>query len=317
MIRVLLLLLCLVATSAYPTWFLKYMKEHNKKYTPLGRRIAYQVLKPKYEHIKTSNNGLVLELQSHSDKRKRRRLHHVSRSTRSNFTGSPRLNLGMPLRFDWRTHNMVGPVRNQGTCGGCYCFSALDNLQYLYKKKTGTMPMLSVQQCLDCSREQVKLAEGCNGGLMEDVWNLRSLIGEEKNDKFKMHDESCHIHQSHGIRATQHKTLSSEWGDSIEKHLAQNLIRYGPQPVGVDSSSMNFDLYKRGIITAKHCGTNIDHAVTVVGFDSQNGIRYWIVKNSWGKKWGQDGYFYLQRDANSCGLDTGYSSFATDAEVVL
>ena len=78
---------------------------------------------------------------------------------------------------------------------------------------------------------------------------------------------------------------------------------------------MNFELYHKGILKARHCGKEIDHAVTVVGYGIEHDTRYWIIKNSWGKKWGENGYFRLERDTNACGINS-YSSFATDVEVV-
>lgn len=310
----LIFLIFLPSIFAYPMWFKKYIKDHGKEYTPLQKRIAFQVLKPKYEHIKRSENDLELVLHQTSDIKHRRRKLNVRRASPTKHISKHR-NLGLPLSFDWRPHGYVTPVKNQGSCGGCYCFSAITNLEYWYKKKTGKLKELSIQECMDCSKKMIKDADGCDGGLMEDVYDLnrRWTIGESNFDRFVMRDNVCPLIQpDHGIRTKTYHTISDL---PIENRLVHNLLRYGPIPVGIDSTSFNFELYKSGIIRKHHCGNNIDHAVTVVGYNTKNNIRYWIVKNSWGKNWGIDGYFYLERDRNTCGIDT-YTSFATDVEVL-
>ena len=74
-------------------------------------------------------------------------------------------------------------------------------------------------------------------------------------------------------------------------------------------------MYRHGIIKASHCGKEIDHAVTVTWFGIEGTTRYWVIKNSWGKSWGESGYFRLERGKNACGINS-YSSFATSVEVV-
>ena len=163
------------------------------------------------------------------------------------------------------------------------------------------------------------MADGCDGGLMEDVYTMSSRwpIGEKKFDQFVMRDRFCPRRPPNvGIKVKSFETMSDEWHSPIESQLAHNLIRHGPIPVGIDSKSYNFELYKKGILKKSDCGREIDHAVTVVGFGVEHGTRYWIVKNSWGENWGIDGYFYIERDKNACGINT-YSSFATSVEMVL
>jgi C1A family cysteine protease len=80
----------------------------------------------------------------------------------------------------------------------------------------------------------------------------------------------------------------------------------GPVSIGVDANDSAYKFYKSGIIK-KRCGTVINHAVLLVGYGTDNGVDYWMVKNSWGGKWGEDGYFRILRDMNKkdegmCGI---------------
>jgi C1A family cysteine protease len=222
----------------------------------------------------------------------------------------------MPLAFDWRTHGAVTTPRAQGSCGGCYCFAGVASLEYWYHKKTGTLKDFSVQQCLDCTHQYIPDSDGCDGGLMEDLYELtkRRPLGFDSADRYRRHDSAC-VHSGHGIKVKSYHSIDDEFGGHAEQQLASNLVQYGPIPVGIDSRSLNMELYRDGIIRASHCTREIDHAVTVVGYNTTGTTRYWIVKNSWGKHWGQEGYFYLERDANACGIDS-YASFVTDAALV-
>jgi cathepsin L len=69
-------------------------------------------------------------------------------------------------------------------------------------------------------------------------------------------------------------------------------------------------MYRGGVLKESQCGKDIDHAVLLVGFTPE----YWIIKNSWGPRWGQAGYLYLERNKNACGINS-YASFITEAEV--
>jgi C1A family cysteine protease len=81
-----------------------------------------------------------------------------------------------------------------------------------------------------------------------------------------------------------------------------------PVVIAIEADTRYFQSYSSGILTdAVKCGTNLDHAVEIVGYGSENGIDYWKVRNSWGTSWGESGYVRIQRssstnDAGVCGI---------------
>lgn len=294
---------------AYPEWFQNYINKHNKTYDSLEN--AYSILAPKYESI-LSTKDLELKLHHFSD----RILHKNKQIRRRLKTNSKNIHtkhhLGTPSSFNWKEKGFVTDVIRQGSCGGCFAIASMGSLEYWYKKKSNKLMKLSIQQALDCSRPS---SDGCDGGLMEDVYEtaMTHAIGPEVWDNYKKHNSVCkHRHVKPWIKVNSYIVQSDEFmtHQSIESKLAHNLLSYGPIPIGIDSSSHAFELYSSGVIKSHHCGKDIDHAVVIVGYTPE----YWIVKNSWGKEWGEDGYFRIERNKNACGLAT-YASFITDASV--
>lgn len=82
----------------------------------------------------------------------------------------------------------------------------------------------------------------------------------------------------------------------------------GPVVVAIDASLKTFQAYKDGIYDDSECTTNIDHAVTITGYGTENGVDYWLIKNSWGTTWGNEGYMKMLRGVNQCGI-AGYASY--------
>uniref|UniRef100_A0A8C2P3E5 Peptidase C1A papain C-terminal domain-containing protein n=1 Tax=Capra hircus TaxID=9925 RepID=A0A8C2P3E5_CAPHI len=95
-----------------------------------------------------------------------------------------------------------------------------------------------------------------------------------------------------------------------EKALMKAVATLGPISVAVDASNPSFQFYKSGIYYEPKCKSeSVDHAVLVVGYgfegaDSDDN-KYWLVKNSWGKHWGINGYIKMAKDQNNhCGIAT-------------
>jgi C1A family cysteine protease len=84
-------------------------------------------------------------------------------------------------------------------------------------------------------------------------------------------------------------------------------VAIGPVSIAIEADTRVFQLYSSGVITSTSCGTKLDHGVLIVGYGVENGIKYWLVKNSWSSSWGDNGYVKIQRsdstnDAGICGV---------------
>ncbi|CAN0254770.1 unnamed protein product [Laminaria digitata] len=90
-------------------------------------------------------------------------------------------------------------------------------------------------------------------------------------------------------------------GSMDEDVMARWLVLNGPLSVALDAAGM--DYYSDGIDMGEYCyPLEIDHAVLIVGFGEEDGVKYWLIKNSWAIWWGERGYYRLVRGENACGI---------------
>jgi len=213
--------------------------------------------------------------------------------------------------IDWRNVNgvsFVSSVKDQKGCGGCFAFASATVLEY-WLKRHGHPPSISVQHLLDCSEKQ-----SCElGGLMSTVFEYARhyAVMLNKEMPYFAEDKKCPDGKvlSH-VKVANWRVLSSDNAKSAEGQIEYLLHHYGPVSIGVDSK--NWDNYRGGIFRASMCGTDIDHAVTIVGYTK----KYWIIKNSWSKYWGIKGYIHLERGKNACGV-AEYIVYVSSAYPVL
>jgi len=197
----------------------------------------------------------------------------------------------LPASVNWVTEGMVTPIKDQGTCGSCWSFSTTGSIESAYKIKNGAEILLSEQQLVDCSVSYGN--NGCSGGLVEYAYHYIENVPLETESQYpyKATNQKCAAEALSGdVKLSDFKDVQR----FSPTQLAQALV-IGPVSVGVDASGFSFKLYKSGIIK-RMCGTSIDHAVLAVGYGTEKGVDYWMIKNSWGAKWGEKGYFRVLRD---------------------
>ena len=203
--------------------------------------------------------------------------------------------------IDWREKGIVNPVKDQGSCGSCWAFSAIQAQESQWAKTTGTLYVLSESNLVDC----VTTCYGCDGGLMTLAYDY---VIENQNGQF-MKDEDYPYTPSQGTcKFDQKKAVTKiikyiEIVEGSEEDLADKVSNYGVCSIAIDASHFSFQLYSSGIYNEKSCSsTDLDHGVGCVGYGSQDGKNFWIVRNSWGTGWGEKGYIRMIKDKNNqCG----------------
>ena len=219
--------------------------------------------------------------------------------------------VSIPDSIDWRDKGAVNPVKNQGDCGSCWAFSAVVSTEGAHQIKTGTLLSLSEQQVVDC----VTASSGCNGGLQSDAFDhyadhpadLESDYPYVSGQTTKA--GTCKEDQYDG------KVTVSDY-DMVMPDSAKDLkaaIAVCPTSVSIEADKAVFQHYKSGILDSPECGVKLDHGVAAVGYGSEDGTDYYIVRNSWGPDWGESGYIRIaavEGGDGICGIQL-YSLYPT------
>ncbi|XP_060702249.1 procathepsin L-like [Hemiscyllium ocellatum] len=221
-------------------------------------------------------------------------------STRKEHAGPRPFRL--PQSIDWRAKGYVTPVKNQYACGSCWAFSAVGALEGQTFKKIGKLISLSEQNLVDCSNAEGN--HGCNGGLMEFAFNyVQSNGGIDTEDyyPYTAKEGTCKYNPNYSP-TTCHGSRFVARGN--ETALAEAVATVGPISVAIDAKQPSFQFYRSGVYYEPNCKSiDINHGVLVVGYGTENGHNYWIVKNSFGLWWGDKGYIKMSKDrGNNCGI---------------
>lgn len=228
----------------------------------------------------------------------------------------------LPSSFDWRDRqgvNYVSPIRNQGSCGSCYAFGSMALYEARERIATNNtvQKVYSTQDIVSCS----EYSQGCDGG-------FPYLIAGKYGQDFGLIEDSCFKYtakDSPCIKTTckRHFTrdyyyIGGYYGACNEPLMRTELVKNGPVAVSFEVYD-DFLHYKSGIY---HHTEQLDkfnpweitnHVVLVVGYGEEQGVPYWIVKNSWGTEWGEDGFFRIRRSNDECSIE----SMAVGIEIML
>lgn len=230
--------------------------------------------------------------------------------------------LGKPKRFgavkwmdvattadsvNWVDAGAVTPVKDQGQCGSCWSFSTTGALEGAYFVKNGKLVSFSEQQLVDCDTfRNGGRDQGCNGGLMDNAFSWIT-----KNGGLCLESDYPYFSGDTQDSGTCKKTCTVYPGSDIVKYVdvapsddAQMMAALTQQPVAIaiEADQREFQLYKSGVFSGT-CGTTLDHGVLAVGYGTENGSDYYLVKNSWGSSWGSGGYIKLAKGKTFNGGD--------------
>lgn len=276
---------------------LKVVQQHNVDFAH-GRE-SYSLAMNKYADLTPSEFGAIMSRPK------------VKRSADSARAVHVRSNATLPDEKDWRdVKNVVTAVKDQGSCGSCWAFSAVAAMEGAYNYKSGTLNSFSEQELVDCTnRGKYTCARGgeMSDGIEEIVKDHSGKINTEDQYPYtaKSHIRyDCEAQDDEAVQTgiTGFVAIPQGDEDALKDASATKTI----VSVAIDASSMKFQLYSSGVYAPSSCSsTELDHGVAVVGYGSLDGNDYWLVKNSWGESWGMDGYVLMSRnDNNKCGIAT-------------
>lgn len=211
----------------------------------------------------------------------------------------------VPTSMDWREKGAVTRIRDQGRCGSCWAFTAVAVVEGLNQIKTGQLIPLSEQQLVDCNSDN----NGCNGGNEVNAFKYiiqNGGIASEENYPYQSMyngEYMCDTNKEseYAAQITGFEVVPSKSENDLLKAVSMQ-----PVSVSIEGSGLAFRHYSSGVFTGD-CGTNLHHAVTAIGYGTtENGIDYWLMKNSWGQNWGEGGYMKILRNVDApegkCGL---------------
>jgi len=220
-----------------------------------------------------------------------------------------------PSQYDARAYGRITPVKNQGSCGSCAAFASAAALETCLQDAASTVAAgrssaspfnIAEQQLVDCGYDPDNGRNGCNGAYLHGYPDFasKSLDSPQHENAYAyvMEDNNYQCQSSapwnYGAKVTD-----SYYTYSCNADLLKKLIyKHGAVVVGVYASDPQFRNYASGIITDSCSSTSYNHAVTAVGYGTENGVDYFIAKNSWGAGWGEGGFFKMK--AGICSIDT-------------
>ena len=198
--------------------------------------------------------------------------------------------------IDWREKGAVTPVKNQASCGSCWAFSATGALEGGNFVATGKLVSASEQQLVDCDKK----SNGCGGGLMTNAFEyvMEKGLCSEEDYPYHAKEEDCKDNQCTPV-------LKNKGYENVPPMIGLALrlaLNKAPVSVAVEADSPVFQMYKSGILDSSACGDKLNHGVLAVGYVDRYAEHYFIVKNSWGDDWGEDGYIRIWNDEHGSGI---------------
>ncbi|KAM9410667.1 procathepsin L-like isoform 1-T3 [Pholidichthys leucotaenia] len=303
----------------FHAWKLKFGKSYNSPSEEANRKqiwirnrklvLVHNMMAD--EGITSYRLGMTYFADMENEEYKRLVFHGCLRSSNTSRHGFKFFHLfksnDLPESVDWRDKGYVTDVKEEKECGTSWAFSATGSLEGQNFRKTGKLVSLSERQLVDCLGKYGN--EGCNGRLMDQAFEYIQANGgidTEESYPCDAEDGPCCYNPAY-IGATCSGYVDVDAGDEDALKAAVAII--GPVSVAIDASNFSFQFYESGVYDEPECSSSfLDHDVLAVGYGSEDGKDYWLVKNSWGLSWGENGYIKMSRsEGNQCGIATAAS----------
>jgi len=218
-------------------------------------------------------------------------------------------NVEAPSSFDWRDKGAISPVKNQADCGSCWAFSATETIESFNFLAGNPLQTLSVQQIVSCDTTD----GGCNGGDTITAYEyVESVNGLESDSNYPYtsgggNNGNCEANTSLEIIGVSNYTYAVAPCTGTCKNqdlntLTANVATIGPASICVYAEP--WQVYVGGILSSG-CSSDyndLDHCVQLTGYNDEGATPYWIIRNSWAADWGIDGYIWVKKEGNVCGV---------------
>eukprot|EP01127_Copromyxa_protea_P008645 TRINITY_DN198_c0_g1_i1.p2 TRINITY_DN198_c0_g1~~TRINITY_DN198_c0_g1_i1.p2 ORF type:complete len:325 (+),score=81.65 TRINITY_DN198_c0_g1_i1:1-975(+) len=320
MMKIALLLVAFFACSfaltdrEYFLAFTKFKAEHGKQYdSNVEHNQRFEIFRANLDRVNkhnAANKGFTIGINKFSDQSSEEFTRWACGMdvTKTTFAATQtEVVVGAPKSWDWRSHGAVTHIKNQGQCGSCWSFSSTGSMEGAHYLATKKLVSLSEQNLIDCSTAQGN--QGCNGGLMDQAFEYvisnKGIDTEESYPYTATGPNTCRYNKAHNA------TAISSYHDipSGDENALLNAVLINPVSVAIDASHDSFQSYTGGVYYEPECSSQqLDHGVLLVGYGTESGSDYWLVKNSWGTSWGIDGYIKMARNKNNnCGIASSAS----------
>ncbi|XP_063839071.1 uncharacterized protein LOC135088118 [Ostrinia nubilalis] len=286
-----------------PSYFEDFMQTYNKVYSSEAEKQArFEIFKKNLEKLNEQNqmDDAVFGINEFTDLTPEEFLTYYTGYVNVGAEYACRLErfdnasrVSAPESHDWRALNKVTPVKNQMTCGSCWAFSAVGAVESQHAIVHNQLLDLSEQQILDCTKKSLGELANTGGIMREQDYSYQNAQG------FCKYDAS---------RAVTRVTTCRQFHFMSEEELKETLASVGPISIAVAADN-NWQNYRGGIL--EMCSQSVNHAVLLVGYGSEGGRPFWIIKNSWGTGWGESGFIRIKRNVNACNLMGGQFVTAT------
>jgi len=301
----------LLAEHEYEFLFTNWMRQHTRDYATVDEfQYRYQVWKDNMDQVIThnaKNSTFTLAMNKFGDltqKEFKARYNRYIPHNRTVLAAGPIDISAIPTSVDWREKGAVTGVKNQGQCGSCWAFSAVASTEAAHFYKTGSLVSLSEEELVDCGSSTGN--EGCEGGLMDDafqwIMNNGGIASEASYPYIGTDGNPCQSSTQKNVATISgYKDVTQNSNSALLQAAAAQVVS-----VAVEADQAVFQFYSSGVLNDPSCGTNLDHGVTLVGYNNAGSNPYWIVKNSWGSDWGLSGYLYIaitSDQAAECGIN--------------
>ena len=298
------------SSDAITRSFLKYLANHGKSYLTMeefeARKDLFTYAENFINNHNSHNTSYSLGHNKFSDMSYEEKAAYRGRvdDPKKRTFGATKTILStdsLPDSIDWRDLGAVNPIRDQGQCGSCWAFSSVASMEGVHATVSGNLMQFAEQQLVDCAFLPYGNL-GCGGGLEQNAFTYYKDHAAIARDVYRSYSASrgtCMDGQVEdtGVYAASYTDVTSGSQAQVKAAVASH-----PISVAIEADKFVFQMYSSGIFNEESCGTNLDHAVALVGYGSENGQDYYILRNSWGTTWGEDGYMKIATNGDGDGI---------------